>query len=92
MICFAAVAIAINPDARCRSIVWAPAVTGTPAAIVAKLNAAINESLKSPEIGATLTKLNVDAKTSSPDEFAAFLARERDKWTTVIKAAGVQAE
>ena len=32
------------------------------------LNAyAINESLKSPEIGATLTKLNVDAKTGSPD-------------------------
>ena len=65
---------------------------GTPAAIVAKLNAAINESLTSPEIGATLTKLNVDAKTSSPEEFAAFLARERDKWTTVIKTAGVQAE
>ena len=65
---------------------------GTAAATVAKLNAAINESLKSPEIGATLTKLNVDAKTSSPEEFAAFLARERDKWTTVIKTAGVQAE
>jgi tripartite-type tricarboxylate transporter receptor subunit TctC len=70
--------------------VVAPA--GTPAAIVARLNAAINESLKSSEIGATLTKLNVDAKTSSPDEFAAFLARERDKWTTVIRTAGVQAE
>jgi tripartite-type tricarboxylate transporter receptor subunit TctC len=59
---------------------------------VAKLNAAINESLKSAEIGNTLTKLSVDARISSPEEFAAFLARERNKWTAVIKTAGVQAE
>ena len=61
-------------------------------AAAAKLNAAINESLKSAEIGNTLTKLSVDARITSPEEFAAFLARERDKWTTVIKTAGVQAE
>ena len=80
------------PDFTSVSFTAVVAPAGTPAAIVARLNAAINESLKSPEIGATLTKLNVDAKTSSPDEFATFLARERDKWTTVIKTAGVQAE
>ena len=70
------------PDFTSVSFTAVVAPAGTPAAIVAKLNAAINESLKSPEIGATLTKL----------KFAAFLARERDKWTTVIKTAGVQAE
>ena len=70
--------------------VVAPA--GTPAAIVDKLNAAINESLRSPEVAGTLVKLSVDARMSSPEEFAAFLARERDKWTTVIRTAGVQAE
>jgi tripartite-type tricarboxylate transporter receptor subunit TctC len=37
-------------------------------------------------------KLSVDAKLTSPEEFAAFLARERDKWTTVVKTAGVQME
>ena len=80
------------PDFTSVSFTAVVAPAGTPPAIVARLNAAINESLKSPEIGATLTKLNVDAKTSSPEEFATFLARERDKWTTVIKTAGVQAE
>ncbi len=65
---------------------------GTPVAIVNKLNAAINESLKSPEVAGTLVKLGVDAKISSPEEFAAFLAKERDKWTTVVKTAGVQME
>ena len=65
---------------------------GTPGTIVNKLNAAINESLKSPEVAGTLVKLGVDAKISSPEEFAAFLAKERDKWTTVVKTAGVQME
>ena len=70
--------------------VVAPA--GTPGAIVDRLNAAINVSLQSPEIAGTLVKLGVDAKISSPEEFAAFLGAERDKWAAVIKAAGVRAE
>ena len=52
------------------------APAGTPAA-VQRLNAAINESLKSPEVAAALVKLNVDAKPATPEEFAAFVARER---------------
>src|SRR5262249_31180738 len=70
--------------------VVAPA--GTPDAIVDRLNDAINASLQSPEIASALVKLGVDAKISSPQEFAAFLAKERDKWAAVIKAAGVQAQ
>jgi tripartite-type tricarboxylate transporter receptor subunit TctC len=80
------------PDFTSVSFTAVVAPAGTPAAIVAKLNAAINESLKSAEISNTLIKLSVDARITSPEEFAAFLARERDKWTTVIKTAGVQAE
>ena len=45
-----------------------------------------------PRSPALLVRLGVDAKISSPEEFAAFLAAERDKWAAVIKAAGVQAE
>src|SRR5262249_59155599 len=65
---------------------------GTPAVIVGKLNGAINESLRSPEVASTLVKLSVEARITSPEEFARFLARERDKWTTVVKTAGVQME
>jgi tripartite-type tricarboxylate transporter receptor subunit TctC len=68
------------------------APAGTPAAIIQTLNAAINESLKSPEVAATLVKLNVDAKITSPAELAAFLALERDKWGAVVKAANVRVE
>ena len=70
--------------------VVAPA--GTPEAIVHRLNGVINDGLKSPEVAPTLVKLGVDAKPSTPHAFAAFLAREREKWTAVVKAARVQAD
>jgi tripartite-type tricarboxylate transporter receptor subunit TctC len=80
------------PDFTSVSFTAVVAPAATPGAIVSRLNAAINESLASPEVASTLIKLNVDAKLTSPDEFAAFLARERDKWTSVVKTAGVQME
>jgi tripartite-type tricarboxylate transporter receptor subunit TctC len=63
---------------------------GIPAAIVAKLNAVINESLKNPDVAATLAKLAVDVKNETPAEFAAFLNEEMTTMTPVIKAAGLQ--
>jgi tripartite-type tricarboxylate transporter receptor subunit TctC len=62
---------------------------GTPPAIVAKLNSAINESLKAPEVAATLAKLAVDAKKETPAAFAAFLNEEMATMAPVIKAAGL---
>jgi tripartite-type tricarboxylate transporter receptor subunit TctC len=70
--------------------VVAPA--GTPGAVVDRLNKAINASLQSSEVASALVRLAVDAKISSSQEFAAFLAKERAKWAAVIKAAGMQAE
>jgi tripartite-type tricarboxylate transporter receptor subunit TctC len=80
------------PDFTSVSFTAMVAPGGTPPAIVNRLNAAINESLTSPEVGATLVKLSVDAKPISPEEFAAFLTKERDKWTVVVRTAGVQME
>jgi tripartite-type tricarboxylate transporter receptor subunit TctC len=70
--------------------VMAPA--GTPAAIVDKLNAAINESLKPADTIAALGKLGAEVRTGSPEEFGAFLAKERDKWVDVVTRTGIKAE
>jgi tripartite-type tricarboxylate transporter receptor subunit TctC len=70
--------------------VMAPA--GTPAHIVNKLNAAINESLKGADMVASLGKLGAEVRTGSPDEFGAFLAKERDKWVDVVTRTGIKAE
>ena len=63
----------------------------TPAAIVAKLNAAINEVLKSPEAQAHFAAINLRAAGGSAAEAKAFITKETKVWGEVIKAAGVPA-
>jgi tripartite-type tricarboxylate transporter receptor subunit TctC len=70
--------------------VLAPA--STPPAVVNKLNAAINDILRSKEIEAVLARLSARPKISTPQEFAAFVAAESQKWTAVVNAAGIKAE
>jgi tripartite-type tricarboxylate transporter receptor subunit TctC len=70
--------------------ILAPA--GTPAHIVNKLNAAINEIMKSHEVEAGLATVGGEALTGSPKDFAAHIAAETQKWAAVARSAGVQAE
>ena len=64
--------------------------TGTPAAIVKKLNAGLNEVLRQPDVIEHLGKLNVDFKANTPDEFRAFVAEETKKWGNVVQEAGIK--
>jgi tripartite-type tricarboxylate transporter receptor subunit TctC len=63
----------------------------TPPAIIAKLNQAINEVLKSPEAQSHFAAINLRAAGGSAAEAAAFIAKETQVWGGVIKAAGVPA-
>jgi len=63
----------------------------TPAAIVAKLNKAINEVLRNPELQAHFATLNLQAVGGTPAEAGAFIKRETQVWGEVIKEAGVPA-
>jgi tripartite-type tricarboxylate transporter receptor subunit TctC len=80
------------PDFIALTFTGVVAPAGTPPAIVAKLNAAINESVKSAEIVAALAKLGAEVRPGSAEEFGAFLARERDKWVDVVTRTGIKAE
>ena len=62
---------------------------GTPSRIVSKLNSAINEVMRSEKAQLGLSSLGGEAKFGSPEEFAAFIAAEREKWSAVIRAAGI---
>ena len=68
------------------------APAATPPDLVAKVNAALNDALKSPPVKAALDKFNVEANVTTPQEFAGFLKSEADKWGGVIRAAGIKAE
>ncbi len=68
------------------------APAGTPADVIASLNAAINESLQSPEVKASMTKLGFQAKIGSPQDFAAFIGEELPKWVEIVRASGGKPE
>jgi tripartite-type tricarboxylate transporter receptor subunit TctC len=65
--------------------VLAPA--GTPMPIIERLNAVINEGLRSPGVRAGLAKLAMAPKTGSPQEFGALIAAEFQRWSAVARAA-----
>lgn len=66
------------------------APAGTPAPIIGKLNAAINEGLLTAATKETLAKLGAVASPGSPEDFAAFIAAELAKWTSVAQKANVK--
>ena len=70
--------------------ILAPA--GTPPEFVAKVNAAINQGLKSPEMKQSLAKFNVEPNIASPGEFSTFVAAEARKWADIVKATGIKVE
>jgi tripartite-type tricarboxylate transporter receptor subunit TctC len=70
--------------------VLAPAAT--PRAIVDQLSAVIKASLETPEMRACVTKLGMTPKIASPQEFAALIGAELDKWTAVAKAANIKVD
>ena len=76
------------------SIGWfgvvAPA--GTPASVVAKLNAEIVAALADPEIVKNMRVQGVEPIPSRPDEFEQYIKSETQKWAKVIKASGTKLE
>lgn len=68
------------------------APAGTPPAIVQRLNAAIAEALKSPEVVRANQTMALNPLASSPQEFSAFIARESVKWARIVKTSGAKPE
>jgi tripartite-type tricarboxylate transporter receptor subunit TctC len=64
----------------------------TPPHVIAKLNATINDILRSPEAKTSLAKLNVLLRPGSPQEFATFIAEQAPKWTNMVKESGATAQ
>jgi tripartite-type tricarboxylate transporter receptor subunit TctC len=65
---------------------------GTPAAIVARMHAAVVQSVRMPATREGLMRIGADPLESSPEEFARLLRSELEKWTRVIKAADIRVE
>jgi tripartite-type tricarboxylate transporter receptor subunit TctC len=62
---------------------------GMPANVVAKLNKALNESIREPAVAERLTKAGVIVQGSTPEAFGKFMADELGRWNKVREAAGI---
>lgn len=65
---------------------------GTPAPIVDKMNAEINEVLKDPEFQKKLAAIGATPLGGTSQKLSAHLNAELEKWGAVIQAAGIKAQ
>jgi tripartite-type tricarboxylate transporter receptor subunit TctC len=65
---------------------------GTSGSIVTRLNREIVSMLKTPEMTKQLLLVGAEPRPRTPEESAAYLRSEVDKWAKVIRAANVKAE
>jgi len=69
---------------------FAPA--GTPAEVVAELNAQVNKLLAKPEVQAAIQEQGAEYQAMTPKQFAAQVAEELPRWKAIVEAAGVRIE
>lgn len=67
---------------------FAPAKT--PHAIITKLSGALVQVVRSPEIRSQFEALGADPVGNSPEEFAAFVRRESERYGKVVKVSGAK--
>jgi len=66
------------------------APAGTPADVVNRLQAEIARHILAPELKEAMRKQGAEPVASTPQQFAAFIKSEAQKWSQVIKRAGLE--
>lgn len=70
----------------------AAAPKDTPREIVSRLNQAIQDSLRDPKVKQRFAELGGTLLEGSPEDFGRFVADETEKWSKVVKFAGLKAQ
>jgi tripartite-type tricarboxylate transporter receptor subunit TctC len=65
---------------------------GASPALVSRLHAAVDATVRSPDVAAKFTDLGADPQFGTPSEFAAYVADDLAKWARLAKEAGLKAE
>jgi tripartite-type tricarboxylate transporter receptor subunit TctC len=77
------------PDIDVRGWVGMVAPAQTDPAIVARMQQAVAEALQRPQVRHRLRMLGSSPAPSPSAAFATFLAREEERWSHVVKGAGI---
>ncbi len=65
---------------------------GTPRPIIDRLNAESVKAMTTPDMRERFAKLGGDIQTGTPEQTAEFLRIEHERWSKVIREAGIKAE
>lgn len=68
------------------------APAATPDAVIGKLNTAFVQAVRDPGVVQQIVDQGAEAVTSTPAEFAAFIASETERLAKIVKSVGVKAE
>jgi tripartite-type tricarboxylate transporter receptor subunit TctC len=68
------------------------AAPGTPREIVAKLSAEIGKAIQSPDLRERFMSLGLEPTANSPEEMAAFLKKEQQRYGDIIRKANIKIE
>ena len=63
---------------------------GTPAAVIDKIQAEVSKALADPAVKTKADASGLFPATSTPAEFAAFIRKEAQRWSTVVKETGMK--
>ena len=64
----------------------------TPASVVQQLNKAVRDTIANPSVSARLLQGGAEPKSSTPQELAALLKADTDKWAALIKSRNIKAD
>ena len=86
----------VNEDGvpKYEALIWLGimAPTGTPDAIVQRLNIEINKIVNAPDVKATWAKQGAVAMSMTAPVFAKYVADDVAKWATIVKVSGAKAD
>ena len=68
------------------------APAGTPADVIGRLNAAFTDALRAPETQQRFAQLMAEPVPTTPEQFGAFMARERARYEPVVKRSGAKVD
>jgi tripartite-type tricarboxylate transporter receptor subunit TctC len=68
------------------------APSGTPPAIIARLNAEMTKASQLPDVKKKMAEMGLDVQMSSPEAFGALIKAEMTKWAEVIRLTNVKAD
>lgn len=76
------------------AVTWIGAVApaGVPAKIVERLNKELVEIMRAPDLREKLLTEGAEPMTNTPQQFAAYIRSEIEKWAGVVKLAGITAQ